>query len=872
MEHVAEDHGDEIRLIKAPCNKDLKKELNNIKLPTNIEEFYAFPEKCGWEVTEKFELKPLKKSGRQRDIIFLLQAWLFFGLMNTVVQINGNPLAKPNKLLNSLYLSTKHLHENLSKWAEWQGKHQDGLRFRMVQAGWILDYARQVIRKTCAFTDGQVRYEVSKPNDKTALVLMCFGEALCQAKAGIMQTNKVETSGWHADDRAGWGPPRYVFEQMNPGDSPNGSLAWCPRTVQLLKGQLVSNATMLAAAYYAYKTARRDEDHQAAGCTAEKCLFRSMATDNNYRTRHLCNNPRTCRSIGPQQDEVLDVLRSEKNSIPLIKFSATPDNELDFKIIEFDLRSNESMDFVTISHVWSDGWGNEEANELNVCQLEFIKRQIKRATEDSRTPFWMDTLLVPVKKVGEKELKKKALGQIFDIFDASSHTIILDNGLSQMEMGDKPAETAMKILSSVWMRRLWTLQEAYLSRNIYIAFDERELVDSSVIGLDEIEKDLDIRIADSATSGIIRMIREQLSSIIMGEERRERNSNEQRRQNKKILREKAATVVANAWRAARWRTTSKAEHEVLALATLLNLEAREIEDAGLDEPLREGVPEDVNKLERLVQIFWEEYNRKYKNSIPSGMIFLPGEKLNIRGFGWAPRTWLSAHELDYPDPLSFGSRGTALYPGDGLRVSYPGFLLHPDSSSVRGKILGTTAKTDRQGNEEKFSFPVDRSLDEWYSFTRADDRNSGPLDRLKSEDARLAIILSRPRPREYPREIALLVEIYRTESPRTNDSSDETSDPNEVHYYCRIIHRIMIWRESNQGKTADEKMRFKYGNYKEPENTTVCLGEVLPSTQRWWVDGYVKGNVTERNSQEGSGRFALLSRTSTFLNWATGGS
>lgn len=29
----------------------------------------------------------------------------------------------------------------------------------------------------------------------------------------------------------------------------------------------------------------------------------------------------------------------------------------------------------------------------------------------------------------------------------------------------------MKILSSVWMRRLWTLQEAFLSRNIIFPFE-----------------------------------------------------------------------------------------------------------------------------------------------------------------------------------------------------------------------------------------------------------------------------------------------------------------------------------------------------------------------------------------------------------------
>lgn len=41
--------------------------------------------------------------------------------------------------------------------------------------------------------------------------------------------------------------------------------------------------------------------------------------------------------------------------------------------------------------------------------------------------------------------------------------VVLDKGLSKMKTGKTYAETAVKIYTSRWLSRLWTLQEAYLS-------------------------------------------------------------------------------------------------------------------------------------------------------------------------------------------------------------------------------------------------------------------------------------------------------------------------------------------------------------------------------------------------------------------------
>lgn len=237
-----------------------------------------------------------------------------------------------------------------------------------------------------------------------------------------------------------------------------------------------------------------------------------------------------------------------------------------------------------------------------------------------------------------------------------------------------------------------------------------------------------------------------------------------------------------------------------------------------------------DRSQRLVPIFWDMVQASYPGAIPSGMIFLPGDKVNLPGYGWAPRTWLSAHEVDYPDPMNFWNTSTELG-HSGLMVKYPGFILYTNTRSTRSRILGTTAISNSDGGEVHFSFPVDHTLSEWYSFTKADDKQTCPeLTRLEKSEERLAVIMSR-QPRESPREIALLVEI------RKHDKSpDEDSGPDSLDYYVRVVHRVYIWREAKKMDGAALKRK----PFRPRESEDFPVAEMLGTRQRWWVDGYVR--------------------------------
>ncbi|KAM7216552.1 hypothetical protein V8F06_008080 [Rhypophila decipiens] len=892
MEQVADNHGEGIKDIYVSCVDDLKEP--DVDPPQTFQEFYDFPELCGWQVKEDFTIMTYDpprqpqneqypnaptKQVNQLSKPFLIQAWLFFGLVQTIVQIDNKPILSFDDLHASGQLSTAKLHDAIRKWTEWEAKNRKGQRFRLIQVGWVLDLARQVIRKEFAYRPGEDdandvddgspdmygNQAQVHPGEKTILVIMCLGETLAAAKARILEQNQIETTGWHSDDQAGWGPPKHVFTMME-------KARWCPRTMEILRGQVSSNATMLVAAYQAYHASDRMKGgHFEAECTSQECKLKSLDEKGKYENRHRPNcRKRFCEPFGPDKDKVLELLAEEENIIPLLRLKGCDDpGGPQFEVIGFDPNNeHDPMDFVTVSHVWSDGWGNEQENKLNRCQLSFIRGQIKRATGSELTPFWMDTLVIPVAK-GQEECRKKGIRQIFDVFASSSHTIILDNGLSDMDRGNaaKPAEAAMKIFASIWMRRLWTLQEAYLSNRLLIPFMEENKATNNLVDFDKLEQELEVFMKKS-TSGITQIIKIQLSHTIMGEERRLRkNRMSGKGRHEKLLKEKTAAVVANAYRAARWRTTAKPEHEVLALATLLKLETKgtEIEEAGLDPPGKATNAFSTDRLEELVCVFWNVLHKQRKGAIPSGMIFLPGDKVNRKGFGWAPQTWLSAYEMDYPDPLSFWNKATDLSPGKGLSVHYPGFLLHPDSLSCRGRILGTSP------DSEPFTFPVDRSLNEWYSFQRLDDKAAGPLNEVARQakaNTQLAIILSGSSlPRESPKEIALLVEVIDTEADQT---SEETLDRRAVEHICHIVHRILVWRSPDHLRGTRDKRSFKSGSPGAGLDEDICIGEVTSSTQRWWVDRpeiikTVKF-ATEKTEEDGNFTPKPLVRSETTLD------
>lgn len=325
--------------------------------------------------------------------------------------------------------------------------------------------------------------------------------------------------------------------------------------------------------------------------------------------------------------------------------------------------------------------------------------------------------------------------------------------------------------------------------------------------------------------------------------------------------------------------------ETLALASLLEVDSKDTwtETQGLllpatriDSESSAAVAETNEEKDQRMRKFWTTFNERWPDLIPPWAIFLPGERVQLRGFGWSPRTWRSAHEDDIPDPLSLVNSTAKLdIPPEGklprgLRVRYPGFLLYPPNREA----LFSTDKL----SSELFRFRIDLGLEgqERYKVKSADIKSSKLfLEEARSGNKQLAIILSRWHTQKSVAEIGLLVQIYGQSDDvgptayrnRFQDSLDRHSQNEtngKVALHCEILHRVRVSRGPGSSKNhggrneilIPRRMRYKWSSpFKVPitdgaavktmlsiVDEKMCTGEIL-SDQTWFVDGFF-GNGT----------------------------
>ncbi len=110
--------------------------------------------------------------------------------------------------------------------------------------------------------------------------------------------------------------------------------------------------------------------------------------------------------------------------------------------------------------------GNDRTNELPSCQLHFLFDLVKRLGGEE-TFLWIDTLSVPAR---DQEAKRLAISKPRRVYSEASKVLVIDKDL--MQVGSDQTEQIMQLLGSEWQRRLWTLQEGRLARDLYIQFKE----------------------------------------------------------------------------------------------------------------------------------------------------------------------------------------------------------------------------------------------------------------------------------------------------------------------------------------------------------------------------------------------------------------
>lgn len=501
--------------------------------------FHEFPGRYRWKVDDEGKLEWQETRGQQlvppeRNINRMFQSWLFLGLIRAVVYDGDNVEGESLKILDYVddgKLSTKHLPLTLHKWYQ-RETHPDRDRskqiMRMIRAQSALELARKVVRKTCSESNlrGYRPRQTKEQNPDTvqdglAAIVMVLGETLSNAMSIITRKAGFRAQGWQADEQEGWGTPAYILSRMRKKRD-----VWCERRIYLLRCQLQQSAIGLVTAFdssdgpqEADVPATRHED-----CTWDTCVIVSQQVQ-KYRQEHqsTCRHRFDCEAtenkcvkdegnhdqptcqhpcyerVGVEKNDICTILN--KNKIPLLQYRREGDaaHEFSIDIVEYE----PGMEYAAVSHVWTDGIGNPEENSMLRCQLEYLRRQFNEAwwridvqggrtrrgddhsldlVESRPLTFWIDTLAVPAHpdNAFQRDAHAMAIKKIHETFTNASYTIILDSGIAGMERSRHPEKTAMKILVSGWMKRLWTLQEAFLSGRILFAFSSG-LVDLEII-------------------------------------------------------------------------------------------------------------------------------------------------------------------------------------------------------------------------------------------------------------------------------------------------------------------------------------------------------------------------------------------------------
>jgi hypothetical protein len=150
---------------------------------------------------------------------------------------------------------------------------------------------------------------------------------------------------------------------------------------------------------------------------------------------------------------------------------------------------------------------------------------------------------------------------MYEIYNNTTFTLVLDGGLLNTKMGHEYTDVAMTITMCGWMR-LWTLQEAVLSKDIFFNFT---LKCCRMAYIEEAASKNDNKLLSSA-----RMLARTHYHNILGSEELRTFIKERKRPN--------PTFVAAVLKAVQWRTTTHLIHETLALAVQLNIDSSPFAD------------------------------------------------------------------------------------------------------------------------------------------------------------------------------------------------------------------------------------------------------------------------------------------------------
>ena len=474
---------------------------------------------------------------------------------------------------------------------------------------------------------------------------------------------------------------------------------WCITEIKLVLDTTMSLQTRHFLASLDKKDVERD--HQ--GCDMLQCV----AYQNDlgvYQTQHVSKEC-DCEEISVDPEVLSNILKTK--ALPLIR--VRQGHTLEELSVDISA-SRPTSRYVALSHVWADGLGNPQANALPRCQLSNLRKVVQDlevtarsrnsgdhriqdqdegvgeegAKENEELLLWCDTLCCPVQT---KEAKHLALEYMYQTYRNAEYVLVLDASLTRYNVESLDIdEVSMRVCTSPWMRRLWTLQEGALpavTHRLWFQFAHKA-VDLRELRINARDKYLS-SIGHKGLAGDMLRRLGSFANIFL-----EDSHLHPRADLTKIM------------EALHHRSVSLLSDEPVLIGNLLGLDAAQILNG--DDGV---VAQRMHRLWRLMP--------SAAHGIPSGLLFRVGPRLTEPGFRWAPATLLIDNDANILLQSSEREEDQAsLTPSDGLFVRMHGFRL---SLGLGVKGLPSSRESIKQLNHPNNLWMKD-DAGSWYQINR----------------------------------------------------------------------------------------------------------------------------------------------------------
>lgn len=689
--------------------------LPSVKVYTTVEydggPFVSYLDRIGW--TEQ-ELLGWFSPRTSDEIHAVLQTWTYFGLLSTVL---GHPVPI-SKLTGQKYgqsvINTKDLPAMVHAWVERESHlspsqrlaHKENMKVCMEKVWHVYD-ALGMGRSAHNALDSYFCLSVAVLCE---LLIALHKYAYHPPAAEFPRFESIEIFLHHipyAKDR--------LLDDMQ-------SAGWCKAETRAFKRDLNPSELCLV---YCLDRPGPDKDHSR--CSDTKCLAYQISED-KYQTRHAVNGCQ-CEYVFCSQDKLADILLGDSGSIPLISHAEPvrgEDGKLWVTRLPSKRRPSHGMGssrrivshapFVAISHVWSDGLGNNRDNAIPLCQFRRLSLLVSGLYTSNQPPvlFWLDTLCFPLTP---PEAYDTALIRMRESYEDADQVLVLDGYLLSGEGKMSDNELLLRIYCAPWSRRLWTLQEGYLPCRLVFRLADRYLPSryflekmefkmkkwlqggaitrdelaneplpshsyDSLLGLREREStQFTVKYSHAVMSETIRMFPHHVARLLSLD-----YVHHYRlvifilqfllavwAASYKLLRgthpgaAEAPMALDRVKKALTYRATSVAEDEPLCLGNLLGVDPARVVGA--------------RTREARMQVIWDDVFRPPRSRGHGALVFARGAKLRCPGFRWAPVSLMDGHAMEFYAGVPSFVEEARKVDGDGvsssgLLVSLPGVVLH----------------------------------------------------------------------------------------------------------------------------------------------------------------------------------------------------